>query len=215
MLFCCFWCLRTDMLHLIWFWFWFLRTDTPIYINNYFIFNELVTLSCRINFIELRLILITISYLQVLMFLSSFRFIWSGFARDSDIWGYTCCSVPTILTWCLLITLAFGEHKSDGLYLLLFWVVDFGSFRKDTPIFQKSQLNRCLLRTLAFWEHLDLILPFDVQYMTFCFEQWAMKSAPILGSWFWQFQKRHSYLYHFCKLDMPMMIAKWILILIR
>jgi hypothetical protein len=53
------------MLHLIWF--WFLRTDTPIYINNYFIFNELVTPSCRIIFTELRLILITISYLQVLM----------------------------------------------------------------------------------------------------------------------------------------------------
>jgi hypothetical protein len=67
MLFCCFWCLRTDMLHLIWF--WFLRTDTPIYINNYFIFNELVTLSCRINFTELRLILITISYhLDLMLF---------------------------------------------------------------------------------------------------------------------------------------------------
>jgi hypothetical protein len=56
---------KNNMLHLIWF--WFLRTDTPIYINNYFIFNELVTLSCRINFTKLRLILITISYLQVLM----------------------------------------------------------------------------------------------------------------------------------------------------
>jgi hypothetical protein len=157
------------MLHLIWFWFWFLRIDTPIYINNYFIFTEPVTLSCMINFTVLRLILITISYLQVLMFISSFRFTWSGFARDSDIWGYTCCSVPTILTWCLLITLAFWENKSDGLYLLLlevrwflftcvywvcfsmyntwlfvlnsgqwnlllFWVVDFSSFRKDTPI---------------------------------------------------------------------------------
>ena len=161
MLFCCFWCLRTDMLHLIWF--WFLRIDTPIYINNYFIFNELVTLSCRINFTELRLILITISYLQVLMFLSWFRFTWSGFASDSDIWGYTCCYVVLMflysnLTWCLLRTLAFWEHKSVGLYLLLLEVGWFlftsvyecfgiylqlykclysSSFRKDTPFENK------------------------------------------------------------------------------
>jgi hypothetical protein len=41
--------------------------------------------------------------------------------------------------------------KSEN--LLLFWTVDFGSFRKDTPIFQKKSdeqmpfENTCFLRT--------------------------------------------------------------------